>query len=179
MSENTRRLKSCLYPANERKRFYHMKVTKHISFVTILAALVLSGCVSQQSTELSVSAQSEENVRMVLHSYVAGRQARDLEAVKAVMDLNVDQLTSRGEWRRGLEAATAGMKRSSKKNPGNRSLKVESVRFLRPDVALADALYTIKGTAGPDRILWSSFTLVKSSDGKWRITSIRNQKPAN
>jgi ketosteroid isomerase-like protein len=71
------------------------------------------------------------------------------------------------------------MKRSSKKNPGNRSLTVESVRFLRPDVALADALYTIEGTDGPDRILWSSFTLVKSPDGKWRITSIRNQKPTD
>ena len=125
------------------------------------------------------STQSEDNVLMVRQYYVAGRQARDLEAVKAVLDPNVDQLTTRGEWRRGLEAATAGMKRSSKKNPGNRSLTVESVRFLHPDVALADARYIIEGTDGPDRILWSSFTLVKSSDGKWRITSIRNQKPTD
>jgi len=114
---------------------------------------------------------------MVLQSYVAGRQARDLEAVKAVLDPDVDQLTSRGEWRRGREAAVAGMKRSSKKNPGNRTLKVESIRFLKHDVVLADARYIIKGTNDPDRILWSSFTLVKDSNGKWRITSIRNQKP--
>jgi len=156
-----------------------MKVKAYISNVTILVMILLSGCISQQSTKLDASSQSEENVRIVLQSYVAGRQARDLEAVKAVLDLNVDQLTSRGEWRRGIEAATAGMKRSSKKNPGNRSLKIESVRFLRHDVALADALYTIKGTGVPDRILWSSFTLAKSADGKWRITSIRNQKPAD
>jgi len=156
-----------------------MKVTELIFSVSILAVFLLSSCASQQATELSVSAKSEEQVRKVLQSYVAGRQARDLEAVKAVLDSDVDQLTSRGEWRRGLEAATAGMKRSSKKNPGNRSLKIESVRLLRPDVALADALYTIKGTDGPDRTLWSSFTLVKSPDGKWRITSIRNQKPTD
>jgi len=156
-----------------------MKVKAYISNVTILVMILLSGCISQQSTKLDASSQSEENVRIVLQSYVAGRQARDLEAVKAVLDLNVDQLTSRGEWRRGIEAATAGMKRSSKKNPGNRSLKIESVRFLRHDVALADALYTIKGTGVPDRILWSSFTLAKSADGKWRITSIRNQKPTD
>lgn len=103
-----------------------MKVTEHISSVSILAVFLLSSCASQQPTELSVSAQSEENVRMVLQSYIAGRQAGDLEAVKAVLDSDVDQLTSRGEWRRGLKAATAGMKRSSKKNPGNRSLKIES-----------------------------------------------------
>ena len=156
-----------------------MKARDHISLAAILAVFLLSGCATHQPAESSVSAESEENVCMVLQSYVAGRQARDLEAVKAVLDPNVDQLTSRGEWRRGLEAATAGMKRSSKKNPGNRSLTIESVRFLRPDVALADARYTIEGTDGPDRILWSSFTLVKNSDGKWRITSIRNQKPTD
>lgn len=122
--------------------------------------------------------QQENSVRAVLQAYVAGRQARDLAAVQAVLAQDVDQLTSRGEWRRGLDAATAGMKRSSKKNPGNRSLKVESVRFLHPEVALADALYTIKGVDGPDRILWSSFTLVKNAE-QWFITSIRNQKPAN
>ncbi|MDJ0622613.1 MAG: SgcJ/EcaC family oxidoreductase [Desulfocapsaceae bacterium] len=154
-----------------------MKTRELIYLLAILVLFLFSGCANHQSTKPSVSNQSEENVRMVLQAYVAGRQARDLEAVKAVLDPNVDQLTSRGEWRRGLEAATAGMKRSSKKNPGNRSLTVESVRFLRPDVALADSRYIIKGTDGPDRILWSSFTLVKSSDGKWRITSIRNQKP--
>ncbi len=154
-----------------------MKDRKYMSLVAILVVFLFSGCTSHQSTVTRVSNQSEANIRTVLQSYVAGRQARDLEAVKAVLDPNVDQLTSRGEWRRGIEAATAGMKRSSKKNPGNRTLTVESVRFLSPDVALADARYTIKGTNGPDRILWSSFTLVKSSDGRWRITSIRNQKP--
>ena len=97
----------------------------------------------------------------------------------AVLDPTIDQLTSRGEWRRGLDEATAGMKRSSQRNPGDRSLVVETVRFLRPDVALADARYLIKGTDGPDRILWSSFTLVMNPDGEWRITSIRNQKPSD
>lgn len=156
-----------------------MKAIGYIPLLAILVIFLLSGCTSHKPTEPKVSTQSEENVRMVLQSYVAGRQARDLMAVKAVLDPNIDQLTSRGEWRRGIEAATAGMKRSSKINPGNRSLAVESVRFLRPDVALADARYTIKSADGPDRMLWSSFTLLKSSDGKWRIASIRNQKPAD
>lgn len=157
-----------------------MKVRKQISLMAVFAMLMLSSCYNHRAEESVTSVPKEENVRMVLHSYVAGRQARDLEAVKAVLDPKVDQLTSRGEWRRGIEEATAGMKRSSKKNPGNRTLTVESIRFLRPDVALADARYTIKGTDGrPDRILWSSFTLVESSDGKWRITSIRNQKPTD
>ena len=159
------------------ERHLTMNVRQHISLTAILVVLLLGGCASHSEKKTSETSHNEDQVRIVLQSYVAGRQARDLEAVKAVLHPNVDQLTSRGEWRRGIEAATEGMKRSSKKNPGNRSLKIESVRFLRPDVALADARYTIKGTNSPDRVLWSSFTLIKNSDGKWQITSIRNQKP--
>jgi uncharacterized protein (TIGR02246 family) len=110
---------------------------------------------------------------------VDGRQNRDLDVVVSVLHPEVDQLTSRGEWRRGREASTAGMTRSSSTNPGDRRLEVETVRFVHPEVALADARYVIEGVNGPDRVLWSSFTLVKGEDQQWRITSIRNQQPAD
>ena len=158
-----------------------MKIYAYRLISSLVALLLLTGAAyaNQNAPGLKDTEKSKENVRVTIQSYVAGRQARDIEAVKGVLDPKVDQLTSRGEWRRGIDAATAGMKKSSKKNPGKRSIKVESVRFLHPDVALADARYTIKGTDGrPDRILWSSFTLVRNSNGKWLITSIRNQKPA-
>jgi uncharacterized protein (TIGR02246 family) len=156
-----------------------MKIKTYVIVASIAVSALLGVCFGQGDTMQEETKESGDRVRSVLQSYVAGRDARDIEAVQAVLASDVDQLTSRGEWRRGLEAATAGMKRSSQTNPGKRSIAVESVRFLRPDVALADARYIIKGTDGPDRILWSSFTLVKGSDGKWLITSIRNQKPAD
>ena len=156
-----------------------MNINKYRFVLTIAVLFLFASSVCHSGASSSVSDKGEDTIRKVLLSYVAARDARDIDAVKDVLDPGVDQLTSRGEWRRGIEAATAGMKRSSKRNPGKRSIEVVSVRFLRPDVALADAQYTIKGTDGPDRILWSSFTLVKNSDGKWLITSIRNQKPTN
>jgi uncharacterized protein (TIGR02246 family) len=144
-----------------------------------LLLFVFTGCITPTHTETMNDAQRDLAVRMTLNDYVAGRQVRDLKAVEAVLHPEVDQLTSRGEWRRGIDAATAGMKRSSTTNPGDRTLKIETVRFLHPTVALADARYIIKGTDGaPDRILCSSFTLVKQANGNWQITSIRNQKPA-
>jgi len=143
-----------------------------------LTLLLLTGCVHSPSGASHSSSDAEAQVRSTLHAYVDGRQARDLEAVEAVLAEEVDQLTSRGEWRRGRDEATAGMKRSSSRNPGDRTLNIETVRFLRPNVALADAKYVIAGTDGPDRVLWSSFTLVRGGNGEWRITSIRNQKPA-
>lgn len=151
----------------------------HIRFLLVgLFTFLLTAYADKPEKQSIETRSSKEQIRVVLQACVNGRQARDLKAAKAILHPDVDQLTSRGEWRKGIEAATAGMKKSSKQNPGNRSLKVESVRFLKPDVALADALYTIKGTDGPDRILWSSFTLVKAPQEKWLITSIRNQKPA-
>ena len=158
-----------------------MKITAYSFFSSVIFVLLFASMAhaNQYANGSNDSGQDKENVRMTIKSYVAGRQARDIEAVKGVLDPKVDQLTSRGEWRHGIDATIAGMKRSSKKNPGKRSIEVESVRFLQPDVALADARYTIRGTNGrPDRILWSSFTLVRNSNGKWLITSIRNQKPA-
>lgn len=151
----------------------------YVGFLQVsLLSFLITAYAEKPETQANETPSSKEQVEVVLQAYLNGRQNRDLDAVKAVLHPNVDQLTSRGEWRKGIEAATSGMKRSSKQNPGNRSLQVESVRFLKPDVALADALYTIKGTDGPDRILWSSFTLVKGEHQKWLITSIRNQKPA-
>ncbi|MGE9291668.1 MAG: YybH family protein [Puniceicoccales bacterium] len=141
----------------------------------VAALALLSSCTHDSTT---TAAQDPQVVIETLQAYVAGRQARDLETVESLLAPDVDQLTSRGEWRRGIEAATSGMKRSTATNPGDRSLQVETVRFLSPNVALADARYIIAGTDGPDRIIWSSFTLVRSSDGNWKITSIRNQLPS-
>jgi uncharacterized protein (TIGR02246 family) len=153
-----------------------IKRFSHLGIIPIL--LLLTSCVSGNLTVPVQATQDEQQVRSVLDSYVAGRQARDVEAVESLLDPNVDQLTSRGEWRRGREAATAGMKRSRSTNPGDRTLLVETVRFLHPQVALADARYIIEGIDGPDRTLWSTFTLVRQPDTTWRITSIRNQEPA-
>ena len=152
----------------------------HLGTLTCLSLLfVIVGCSCNNRPDVSGDdAEERASVHALLHAYVDGRQARDIEAVTALLDPEVDQLTSRGEWRRGASAATAGMKRSTKNNPGTRRLTIESVRFLHQDVALADALYTIEGIDRPDRVLWSSFTLVRNPGGPWRITSIRNQKPS-
>lgn len=146
-----------------------------LAMVLMLGVFGVVGCATVPS---ATSAQADETaVRQTLQAYVDGREARDIAAVRAVLDESVDQLTSRGEWRRGIDAATAGMQRSATRNPGTRTLEVETVRFLTPEVALADARYIIAGAGGPDRTLWSSFTLVRDAD-RWKITSIRNQQPA-
>ena len=67
---------------------------------------------------------------------------------------------------------------SSRRNPGSRTLTVETVRFPAAGVAVADARYVIAGSDGAaDRKMWSTFVCLRTDDG-WRIAAIRNMLPA-
>ena len=65
------------------------------------------------------------------------------------------------------------MAASSKQNPGERGITVAAVRFITPDVAIADGPYEI---AGSDARRWTTIVLRRETDG-WRIAAIRNMTP--
>ena len=110
---------------------------------------------------------------------MAARDLRDPKAVEALFTADADQYTTSGEWRRGQAAIVAGTSRSSAQNPGARIIRVEAVRFVTADVAIADGPYEIKAAgAASTRRMWTSFVLVRQSDG-WRIAAIRNMVPTS
>jgi uncharacterized protein (TIGR02246 family) len=117
-------------------------------------------------------------VRDLVARYNAAREVDDPSAIGALFTADADQLASSGEWRRGRDALVEGMQRSSRSNPGRRTLIVETVRLLAPGVAIADARYEIEGAAeAGTRRMWSTFLAVRA-DGVWRITALRNMLPA-
>ena len=117
-------------------------------------------------------------VRDVVARYMAAREARDPEAVAALFTNDADQLTTSGEWRRGREAIRAGTAQSSERNPGSRRISVETVRFVTPDVAIADGPYEIAaGGAAAERRMRTTLVLVRTGEG-WRISAIRNIVPS-
>jgi len=121
----------------------------------------------------------ETAVRQVIQRYVEAREARDAKDIEPLLTPDADQLVSDGTWRRGRDELVKGMLDSSRRNPARRSIAVESVRMLTPDVALADGRYTQKGRdGGKDREMWTSITLKRGADG-WRIAAIRNMLPAS
>jgi uncharacterized protein (TIGR02246 family) len=124
------------------------------------------------------AADDEAAVREIVRRYVDAREARDEKAVAALFTEDADQLVSSGEWRRGRAAVVKGTQASSASNEGKRSITVETVRFLAPDVALADGRYEIAGGAAGDRKMWASITLKRTAAG-WRIAAIRNMLPAS
>lgn len=118
----------------------------------------------------------EAAVRDVVKRYVDARDARDAKAIEALFTADADQLVSSGVWRRGRAEVVKGTLASSEAAGGKRTIAVQTVRFLSPDVALADGPYEIAGAAEA-RKMWTSITVVRKPEG-WRIAAIRNMLPA-
>jgi uncharacterized protein (TIGR02246 family) len=120
----------------------------------------------------------EAAVRDIVKRYVDAREHRDAKAVEALFTSDSDQLVSSGQWRKGRDEVVKGTLASSEATGGKRTITVESVRFLSPDVAIADGRYEISGTAGGEtRKMWTSIVCARKSDG-WKIAAIRNMLPA-
>ena len=125
---------------------------------------------------LNTKGESQEIIDLI-SSYSKARETKDTVLLKEILVEDIDQLVSSGEWRKGIEAAVQGMMESSSANPGDRTLKVEFIRFLNPDAAVVDARYEIKNSSGTIRKMWSTFIVVLETE-QWKISAIRNMLPA-
>jgi uncharacterized protein (TIGR02246 family) len=120
----------------------------------------------------------EAAIRTVVQKYVDAREKMDAHAIEALFTNDADQLVSTGEWRRGRAEVVRGTMASSQSSGGKRTITVESVRWVAPDVAIADGRYEITGLGGSgSRMMWTTLVLTRGSDG-WRIAAIRNMLPA-
>ena len=117
-------------------------------------------------------------IRRIVQQYVDAREARDPQAIEALFTSDADQLVSDGTWRKGRDELVRGMLESSQRTGGRRSIGIESVRLIAPDVALVDGRYKQIGLAGGrDREMWTTIVLKRERKG-WRIAAIRNMLPA-
>jgi uncharacterized protein (TIGR02246 family) len=147
-------------------------MVSHKTLFVFAAATVL--CAQSVSTGDSDSAA----IRKVVARYVDAREHMDPAAIRSLFTAEADQLVSSGEWRKGRDAVVRGTMGTSRRTGGTRSIKVESVRLLSPEVAIADGHYDLSGLAGgTSRHMWTTLILVKSS-GEWHIAAIRNMLPA-
>ena len=144
---------------------------RRIRFVCALVAILVSGGISP------AGASDENDIRMLVGRYVEARNGRDETALRNLFTSDADQLVSNGEWRRGVEALIRGAMASSRKEAGNSSITVESVRFVTPDVAIVDGRYRTSSDQGVVRNMWTTL-VTRRTDANWRISAIRNMVPA-
>jgi uncharacterized protein (TIGR02246 family) len=143
-----------------------------ISLFAALSLVLAVGAFTQTPNK------DEAAVREIVSQYVAARERIDPKAVEELFTADADQLVSSGEWRKGRDAVVRGTMESSRNNSGRRTITVESVRFVTPDVAIADGRYELTGLAGgTSRSMWATLVLKRTEKG-WRITAIRNMLPA-
>ena len=136
-------------------------------------------CISGVGLCLAQAGRNDEApVREVVSKYVEAREQLDRKAVEGLFTSDADQLVSSGEWRKGRDAVVRGAMASSQSTGGKRTITVEQVRFLTPDVAIADGRYELTGlSGGATRSMWATLVL-KKTDAGWRIAAIRNMLPA-
>ncbi|WP_040490287.1 nuclear transport factor 2 family protein [Indibacter alkaliphilus] len=121
--------------------------------------------------------QTDEAIYQLISDYNTARENKNEELLRSILLIDIDQLVSSGEWRRGLESAVEGMKNSSENNPGERKLEVDQIRYLNQQNAIVDAKYTISSGDGSQRNMWSTFIVVMTPE-RWMIAAIRNMLPA-
>jgi uncharacterized protein (TIGR02246 family) len=136
--------------------------------LAIVTCLLAPAAVTAQPA--ASASRDEPAVRRVVDRYVEAREARDASALEALFTADADQYTTSGDWRRGRAQMLPGMAASSTQNPGARAISIAAVRFITPDVAIADGAYQI---AGSDARRWTTIVLTRTRDG-WRIAAIRN-----
>lgn len=120
--------------------------------------------------------KQEEVIYALIDTTVQAREKKDPVLLRNILTTDIDQLVSSGEWRSGQQEAMDGMMRSSKSNPGSRTITIEKIRFFSSESGIADARYVIQNEDGTERKMWSTFIVVYQ-EGSWKITAIRNMLP--
>jgi uncharacterized protein (TIGR02246 family) len=145
--------------------------------IALLFLLNIFGVLISYGQDHAPNDHQQKAISSLIAQYSETRDKKDTVLLKAILTADIDQLVSTGEWRTGIDAAVEGMMKSSGNSPGKRTLHIEKIRMLNPDIAIVDCKYEIQNTDGTARKMWSAFIVV--SDKKaWKISAIRNMLPA-
>lgn len=145
------------------------------SFLFIVFTFMNTPLLHSQDT--TSNAEQRQGIYDLVDNYAQARETKDTVLLASILATDVDQLVSSGTWRRGKKESMKGMLKSSAGNPGTRTLKIENIRLLDSESAIADAQYHIQKPDGTVRKMWSTFIIVYDED-RWKITAIRNMLPA-
>jgi uncharacterized protein (TIGR02246 family) len=145
------------------------------SFVVVAALAAPFLAVAQGADR----AADEAAVRAVIQAFIDTREKNDSAALAALLTSDVDQRQTSGNMRSGRDAVVSGSLSTQQSTGGSRTISVDSLRFVGPDVALADGRYDSVGRAdGTDQRMLTSMVL-RREGGAWKIAAIRNMLPSN
>jgi len=139
------------------------------------AIAVAGGAVGQGADR----AADEAAVRAVIQAFLDTREKNDAAGLAALLTPDVDQRQTSGNMRSGRDAVVSGSLTTQQSTGGRRTITVDSLRFVGPDVAIADGRYDSLGRAdGTDQRMLTSMVL-RREGGSWKIAAIRNMLPSD
>jgi uncharacterized protein (TIGR02246 family) len=140
-----------------------------------MLALVTSA--SDALAQSADRAADEAAIKAVIQAFIDTREANDDAGLTAILTPDVDQRQTSGNMRSGRDAVVSGSLTTTQATGGRRTITVDSLRFVSPDVAIADGRYDSVGrTDGTDQRMLTSIVLRREADG-WKIAAIRNMLP--
>ncbi len=142
-----------------------------------MVAVVAAAATASAWAQSADRAADEAAIRAVIQAFLDTRERNDAAALAALLTLDVDQRQTSGNLRSGRDAVVSGSLATQQSTGGRRTITVDSIRFIGPDVALADGRYDSVGRAdGTDRHMLTAMVL-RREGGAWRIAAIRNMLP--
>jgi len=139
--------------------------------------LLFSSNTYLNAQDIAINSQHALAIRVLIGEYTDARKNKDSILLNKILTKDIDQLVSSGTWRKGKNRSLEGMMNSSSNNPGERTITIDNIRMISSGSAIVDTRYEIKNADGSVRKMWSTFVVVDTGD-EWKITAIRNMKPA-
>src|SRR5688572_22312496 len=150
------------------------KMRRLVALLVALNAIATAVAVSAQAAD---RAADEAAIRAVIQAFLDTREKNDAAGLAALLTPDVDQRQTSGNVRSGRDAVVSGSLQTQQSTGGQRSMTVDALRFVGPDVAIADGRYDSVGRAdGTDQRMLTSMVL-RREGGAWKIAAIRNMLP--
>jgi uncharacterized protein (TIGR02246 family) len=122
----------------------------------------------------SKSNPAEAEIRKANDAYAAAQTAGDLDAIMAFWAPDADYVDEDGKQTKGSEQITALFKKSLPETKGSKvAVKVQSLKFLRPEICLEDGTVERTDVTGVKDANRFAIVWTKTGD-KWLISSVRD-----
>jgi uncharacterized protein (TIGR02246 family) len=150
-------------------------MSKLSKFLVVVAALSATAAWPQSADR----ATDEAAIRAVIQAFLDTREKNDAAGLAALLTPDVDQRQTSGNVRSGRDAVVSGSLQTQQSTGGRRTITVDSLRFVGPDVAIADGRYDSLGRSdGTDQRMLTSMVL-RRDGAAWKIAAIRNMLPSD
>jgi uncharacterized protein (TIGR02246 family) len=154
-------------------------------FLALVPAFVLVGCQPAEEPEpaAATAPTDEELLDQLTSDFEAAWDLGDATAIAAFWTEDGDTVNENGHFQ-GRAAVEDNYRQGFETIYKGTSITIEttSIRFLQPDVAVADGTYAITGAVGPEgealpaiKGLWMGVDV--KMNGKWFISSLRPMVP--